>query len=359
VECEKRPEAASALAEGDRQIAERFAAPLSERNTRTSTKRQRIERAGGADILVVAVNILGVRGLKRCGSEHVGPCPLCGGRDRFAINRAKGLFNCRGCRKGGDAIDLAQHLLGCEFMEAVAFISRNEAVAEINREAQGRPPRGAKAHDHAASVRRILGALQPNLGTPCEAYLRGEDRKIDTDAISDILARTDAIGWNPSVYFHEAGHPLHGQRLGCIVAIMTDPVTAKPTGSISRTYIGPDGKKVGTAKNLDGARGIVRLSRDQDVLEGLHIGEGIETCLAAACGLRPVWSTGSAATMAKLPVLGGIEALTIIADNDENGVGLSAAREVEARWLDAGREVHIKLRDKLGDFNDAVREDGQ
>ena len=53
--------------------------------------------------------------LKRVGRELVGPCPVCGGRDRFAINIPKQIWNCRGCVKGGDIIALVQHLDGCDF----------------------------------------------------------------------------------------------------------------------------------------------------------------------------------------------------------------------------------------------------
>jgi hypothetical protein len=50
---------------------------------------------------------------------------------------------------------------------------------------------------------------------------------------------------------------------------MTDAVTAKPTGGISRTFL-REGQKVGKAKGL-GPAGIVRLTPDEDVLGGLHI----------------------------------------------------------------------------------------
>jgi hypothetical protein len=33
--------------------------------------------------------------LRRQGRELVGPCPTCGGRDRFAVNPSKQLWNCR------------------------------------------------------------------------------------------------------------------------------------------------------------------------------------------------------------------------------------------------------------------------
>ena len=61
--------------------------------------------------------------LKRCGSELVGPCPRCGGRDRFAINVRKQAFNCRGCRRGGGAIALVQFLDGCTFADAIKRLS--------------------------------------------------------------------------------------------------------------------------------------------------------------------------------------------------------------------------------------------
>src|SRR6516162_4996575 len=44
------------------------------------------------------------RGIKLNGREpeRCGPCPKCGGTDRFAINTNKQIWNCRGCQRGGD-----------------------------------------------------------------------------------------------------------------------------------------------------------------------------------------------------------------------------------------------------------------
>jgi hypothetical protein len=48
------------------------------------------------------------RGIRLKGrTERVGPCLRCGGTDRFGINTAKQVFNCRGCGQGGDVIVLA------------------------------------------------------------------------------------------------------------------------------------------------------------------------------------------------------------------------------------------------------------
>ncbi len=42
--------------------------------------------------------------------EYVGPCPACGGKDRFSLNSRKNVFNCRGfgggrCDRAGPASD--------------------------------------------------------------------------------------------------------------------------------------------------------------------------------------------------------------------------------------------------------------
>ena len=193
------------------------------------------------------------------------------------------------------------------------------------------------------------------LGSPGETYLRGA-RKIVTSAIEDVLKRTDGVGWHPAVYFNEPGHALHGRKLGAIISVMTDMITAEPTGAISRTYI-HEGQKVTKAKGL-GPAGIVRLSLDEDVLERLHIAEGLETALAGmSIGLRPMWAAGSTALMAKFPVLSGVEALTVIVDHDANAAGERAARELEARWLDAGRKVRLLRSDDYGDLSDIIAGD--
>jgi hypothetical protein len=137
---------------------------------------------------------------------------------------------------------------------------------------------------------------------------------------------------------------------------MTDPITGKPTGAISRTYLDRHQRKIGKAKSLGEGGGIIRLSPDEEVLHGLTLAEGLETGLAAlSIGLRPVWSTGSNTNMAKFPLLAGVEALTILADHDASGAGERAAREVELRWRQAGREVRIFMWEKVGDINDALR----
>ncbi len=270
-----------------------------------------IELARDTDLLGTAEN-LGAKLKRTTAAEWTGPCPTCGGTDRFSINVKQQVWHCRGCGKGGgDAISLVSHLRGLNFRESVAFLARNVTPVPARAKEASEPD----SEETDAFVERLIASIVremvPVSETPAKRYL-ADVRKIDTDAIVDVLERIDAIGWHPSVLFREQGHPLDGERLGCIVGVMTDPVTAKPTGAISRTYL-HEGLKVGKAKTLGSPVGIVRLSADEDVVEGLCLAEGLETCLAAmAKGFRPCWSTGSAGIMAAFPVLAGVEALTLV-----------------------------------------------
>jgi hypothetical protein len=251
---------------------------------------------------------------------------------------------------------MAMHALGLDFAGAIEFLTGTELRPAV-KVAQGESAPTSDPQTEA-SVARIVAGLSPIRGTGGERYLK-ERRGIDTEAIADVLARTDAIGWHPAVYFNEPDHGLHGQRIGAIIGVMTDPTTAAPTGAISRTYLDRDGRKVGKAKTFGQPTGIIRLSKDADGLGGLFLCEGLETGLAAmSIGLRPLWPTGSTALMMKFPILAGIEALTILADHDASGAGEKAAREAEARWRRAGREVRVFRADQFGDLNDVVAKAG-
>src|SRR5262245_52681663 len=68
--------------------------------------------------------------LRRDGQEFVGPCPKCGGDDRFAINPRKGVFHCRGCGGKGDVIALTEFLDGCDFVHAVETLTGSPPEAK-------------------------------------------------------------------------------------------------------------------------------------------------------------------------------------------------------------------------------------
>jgi phage/plasmid primase-like uncharacterized protein len=81
-----------------------------------------IDKAKEADI----DRIVRARNVKLAGRppELAGPCPQCGGTDRFSVHLGKQVFNCRGCRaKGHGAIDLVMFLDGCAFLAAVETVT--------------------------------------------------------------------------------------------------------------------------------------------------------------------------------------------------------------------------------------------
>jgi DNA primase len=95
-----------------------------------------IERARAVPIM----DELTRRGIKlrRVGAEHVGPCPKCGGTDRFSVNPKKLVWNCRGCSTGGDVIDLVQHLDGGTFDDNVTTLAGKNNVTTLTKKTNGK-----------------------------------------------------------------------------------------------------------------------------------------------------------------------------------------------------------------------------
>ena len=58
------------------------------------------------------------------GGEYASACPMCGGKDRFRIwpEQKDGSWWCRGCNKGGDAIQLLRDAKGMSFKEACDYV---------------------------------------------------------------------------------------------------------------------------------------------------------------------------------------------------------------------------------------------
>lgn len=97
-----------------------------------------IDRARDIDVAAVAVRY-GFQ-LRAGIGEQVGPCPGCGGRDRFSINQAKNLWRCRqggGDPVGGDAVALVRHVEGCSFPRAVEVLLGDLDALKPRAEAAG------------------------------------------------------------------------------------------------------------------------------------------------------------------------------------------------------------------------------
>jgi len=181
-------------------------------------------------------------------------------------------------------------------------------------------------------------------GTIAETYLRIRGLEL----VSEIAGAI--VRFHPSCAWREGDRTIRVPAMVCAMrSIDGDELVA-----VHRTRLTPDGQKVERRMLGPSAGAAIKLDADDTVLAGLHIGEGVETCLAARqLGLRPTWALGSAVAIATFPILAGVECLTLLAEHDD-----ASAKAVEAcahRWHAAGKEVLIN-RSAIGkDLADAVR----
>ena len=69
------------------------------------------------------------------GVDRAGPCPVCGGTDRFAIHTKKNTFLCRGCgMTGGGVIDLVIKTENVQFVGACEIITGRKASEPLDPE---------------------------------------------------------------------------------------------------------------------------------------------------------------------------------------------------------------------------------
>lgn len=58
------------------------------------------------------------------GGEYAGPCPGCGGHDRFRVWPEQGRYWCRRCEKQGDLIQYLRDFRGLSFQDAARTVGK-------------------------------------------------------------------------------------------------------------------------------------------------------------------------------------------------------------------------------------------
>lgn len=200
--------------------------------------------------------------------------------------------------------------------------------------------------DAWAWAERIWSTARPIRGTLAETYLRARLCALPPD---DGHLR----------FVPELRHGPSGRAWPCMVALVTHVITGEPM-TLHRTYIAEDGSRkapIDPPRLLVGGLpkkgGVIRLWPDDCVTTGLAVAEGIETALTAAHAFTPAWACIDAGNLAELPVLPGIESITIIADHD--AAGIKAGQACAQRWANAGREAFLWKSQREGhDLNDEV-----
>lgn len=185
--------------------------------------------------------------------------------------------------QGGDLLSLIARQHGVRLPSAME-IAQRDYLGEMPARRLTPAKDDAEARMQAAA--RLWGEASALAGTAGARYFIAT-RKLDVRR----LDLDHALRW------HAGEH--------CVTALMTDPVSGAPTG-VHRTYLTEQAEK--RARRMLGRKGVVRLSRDDDVTLGLGLTEGIEDGLAVLLsGWSPVWAAGDAGSLARFPILPGIE----------------------------------------------------
>ena len=281
-----------------------------------------------SDLRAIASTLGGVV----CGGQVLAPGPNHGRRDRSLSVRlsASSPLGFLVHSHAGDPFDVCQRYVA----DRLGLDPNGWKATDRKSRPQPRPQAIAKPDDNverkAAALRLWSEGVDP-VGTPVETYLRS--RRLELDGDGEVLR------WHPGIL--------------AMVALFRNIATNEPQ-AISRTFLDREGRKVERKFLGPTKAAAVKLDADTEVLAGLHIGEGVETCMAARMlGLKPAWALGSAGAIASFPVLSGIECLTILEEHDD-----ASKRAVDAcarRWHAAGREVIVN--EPLGgkDLNDSLR----
>jgi CHC2 zinc finger len=267
------------------------------------------------DILSIAAR-LGAK-LTRSGNEFAGPCPVCGGRDRFSINVKKQLWNCRACGVGGDDIALVRHVTECDFVVAAYLVGSTDSGTSYALESTT-DDSGIR---HAGAT---WACAEDPRGTPVERYL--SSRKLN---LGDDVAVT-ALRWHPG---ERCGVGCIGAMIALFRNIETDACQA-----VSRTYLDAECRKI--TRKFEGpvAGAAIKLDPEPAITKRISIAEGIETALTARqLGFGPVWALGSAGAIERFPVLHGIEELSI--NREHCDANERAAEACATRWREAFRKV--------------------
>jgi putative DNA primase/helicase len=249
-----------------------------------------------------------------------GPCPNCGGKDRYRFDnkRGHGNFYCNGCGPG-DGFALLQRVHGWDFRTA------RERVMQA-------------AHLHEERPLPAIPSAPPTdvAGPPARVFrLRRESCPVleCRDAVEYLGSRNlwplpddCSLRAHVSAEYFDGGRRIgrYAALIGEVRDIAGEIVTAhityleggrKLAAHEPRKILSPMNGREGCAVRLTPITG-----------DTLAIGEGIETCLAAAQvhGL-PVWAALNTSMLAKFTPPAGVKRLVIMADNDVPGLQAAAA----------------------------------
>lgn len=288
-----------------------------------------------------------------------GPCPICGGTDRFRFDDkdGAGTYFCNQCG-AGDGIKLVMALTRMNYSEAIEAIAKAAGGGEVDhtaRIAEAARQKEKIERDRVRQLRAMARLWESGrdtvAGDPIGLYLASRGIGI-SPRLQNI--RTLVIPGGTTMMLARVQH---GSRETAQTKACQLHRTILAAGDFTRE------KKLMPGPHPEGSA--VRLfAADREVL---GVAEGIETALSAATMFQlPVWAALTAGRLATFVPPPGVTAVKIYADNDPpvtlpNGritrPGLDAAIQLATRLDSAGIDVAISAPPNEGtDWNDVLAE---
>ena len=132
------------------------------------------------------------------GGEFAGPCPFCGGNDRFRVWPEKDRYWCRQCGKTGDSIQYLRDARGMTYMQACGALQIGRRVMSLTRQKrptwtprETRTPKGAWQEKASVFLTWTQKQLWSEQGADTRTWLN-QDR-----GLSDKTIKRVGLGWNP------------------------------------------------------------------------------------------------------------------------------------------------------------------
>lgn len=267
-----------------------------------------------------------------------GPCPLCGGTDRFRWDDkdGSGSYYCSQCG-AGDGMALVMEITGKEFAEAAADIDTIIGGIQSVKRNDKKPDPKIRLNEIARN-RASLDSINP-----VRAYLKSRG-----------LKPVEGIEYCTSVAYWHGGSVMHYPAMVCLVkntdgAPVTWHVTHLTSGG-SKAPVDAVRKIMPPASPLQG--GAIRLG---GIAEKIGIAEGIETALAVTQihGI-PCWSAINTTLLERFSPPDCVQTVVVFGDNDRNFAGQKAAYTLAAR-LQRTHAVEVYLPSQEGtDFADEL-----